>query len=104
MLHARALAEGGVEEVGDVASGKDVGLAGSQLFIDHDPIVDGKAGLPGQLHVELDAEPGHDRVRRDGARALGLHPVSVARGLDPLDRVADEHGHPFTAVVLHQVA
>jgi hypothetical protein len=65
MLDADPLAEGGVEEGGDIAGGVDIRGAGDEERVDDDSVVDGKPGPLGQLDIRLQPDPGDDAVDLD---------------------------------------
>ena len=77
VLDADPLAVEGVVGVGDVAGGEDAGRAGLQVLVDEDPVVDGEAGLRGELGARLHADADDDEV------AVERAPVA---GADALDR------------------
>src|SRR5918995_1280844 len=106
VLHADPPLEHQVVVVGHVTRRVDPLHARPAKFIDHDTVVDLRAGICEQLRDRLDAEAHHDKVALNSAAALGhdpLHAIGAFKGghcvledqrrfvvaVDPFDHPAD---------------
>lgn len=65
MFHAEVLCQRGIEELGRIARGVDLGMTGPEGRVDANALAHVKMRLPRQLDVGPDAEPGHHGIRHD---------------------------------------
>jgi len=102
VLEAQAAIQDGAVEAGNVARGKDVGMAGTQVLVDHDAVVDGQPGRLRQPDLRNDADAGHHRIGRHLRRA-GRHHDARAVPAQAAHRLAGQDRHrPFAEVIVEK--
>jgi hypothetical protein len=90
MLDAAAPRQRALPESRNVPRRVDVGVAGAQERIDHDPVVDRQSGRQREIDVGPGADPSHDPVDFDVAGGRAVHaPVGENETLTALDHVGD---------------
>jgi hypothetical protein len=103
MLHAESLVEGRVVEIGDVPSGIDVRVAGSQRGVDPDAVLHLQSRHSGQLDVRLNTNPRHNAICYDFPLGVALGVASlqerpVAAHLQVVNPMASQDFHPLLLV------
>src|SRR5215216_4399104 len=98
VLHADPPLEHRVVVVGHVTRRVDPLHARPAKFIDHDAVVDVRAGVCEQLRDRLDAEAHHDKVALNSAPALGHDPLHTIGAFQGGHRVLEDQLRSVVAV------
>ncbi|MCZ7562127.1 MAG: hypothetical protein M5U30_20600 [Burkholderiaceae bacterium] len=92
VLEAQAAIQDRAVEAGDVARGKDVRIAGAQVLVDHDAVVDGQPGRLREFDRRKDPDARHHRIGRHLGRAGRQHDA-CALPAQAGHRLAGQDGH-----------
>src|SRR5215204_4467156 len=98
VFHADPPFEYGVVVVGHVTRRVDPLHACTTVLIDHDAVVDLRAGAGEELRNWLDAEAYHSEVALDTATALGRDPLHAVGAFKRSYRIIEDQRRPVVAV------